>query len=219
MATTTASGRGGRSRKSGSKSTSKGGSSANTSKSHSSGALLSVGAVALVAALAVAFSVFATQHPGKAAVRRHPAVEPFKAASVKELPWLKGEYENRMLWGSYRPGLYFGMRTRQPQGLLTGLMWWDPKRPDFFHNIRHEALERDGMKKFGWLEHDGETYGRQEIWDTDFNISTTMVPVPVPVPVLLPPLPFSYPSPAPAPVPPPPSSHPRQAEQSQAQCF
>jgi len=64
---------------------------------------------------------------------------------------------------------------RQPNSLLFGLMWWDPQRNDFVHNIRHEALERDGMKRFGWVEHDGEMYGRQEIVDTDYKISTTML--------------------------------------------
>ncbi len=27
-------------------------------------------------------------------------------------------------WGSYRGNLYFGMRTRQPRSLLTGLLWY-----------------------------------------------------------------------------------------------
>lgn len=31
---------------------------------------------------------------------------------------------NDYLWGSYRGNLYFGMRTRTPQALLTGLMWF-----------------------------------------------------------------------------------------------
>ena len=30
-------------------------------------------------------------------------------------------------WGSYRPGLYFGMKTRSPSDLLTGLMWMVPE--------------------------------------------------------------------------------------------
>lgn len=27
------------------------------------------------------------------------------------------------LWGTYRSNLYFGMRTKTPQALLTGLAW------------------------------------------------------------------------------------------------
>jgi hypothetical protein len=29
-----------------------------------------------------------------------------------------------MLWGAYRPNLYFGVRPRIPQSLMTGLMWY-----------------------------------------------------------------------------------------------
>lgn len=28
-----------------------------------------------------------------------------------------------LLWGPYRPNLYFGVRPRVPKSLLTGLMW------------------------------------------------------------------------------------------------
>ena len=28
-----------------------------------------------------------------------------------------------LLWGPYRPNLYFGVRPRLPQSLLAGLMW------------------------------------------------------------------------------------------------
>lgn len=31
-------------------------------------------------------------------------------------------------WGSYRPGSYFGLKTRDSQSLVTGLMWYEPKR-------------------------------------------------------------------------------------------
>lgn len=29
-------------------------------------------------------------------------------------------------WGSYRPGTYFGMKTRDPHSILMGLMWFLP---------------------------------------------------------------------------------------------
>lgn len=31
-------------------------------------------------------------------------------------------------WGTYRSGLYFGLKSRDPLSLLTGLMWYFPKR-------------------------------------------------------------------------------------------
>ena len=30
-------------------------------------------------------------------------------------------------WGSYRPGVYFGMKTRSPSDLSTGIMWMIPE--------------------------------------------------------------------------------------------
>jgi hypothetical protein len=33
-------------------------------------------------------------------------------------------FNNTMLWGTYRPNLYFGMRTRVPESILTGIMWY-----------------------------------------------------------------------------------------------
>ncbi|KAJ8981057.1 hypothetical protein NQ317_018030, partial [Molorchus minor] len=31
-------------------------------------------------------------------------------------------------WGTYRPGVYFGLKTREPNSIVTGLMWYFPKR-------------------------------------------------------------------------------------------
>jgi hypothetical protein len=32
--------------------------------------------------------------------------------------------DDSLLWGTYRPNLYFGLRPRLPQSLMTGLMWF-----------------------------------------------------------------------------------------------
>ena len=29
-----------------------------------------------------------------------------------------------LIWGTWRPGLYFGLRPRLPQSLMSGLMWF-----------------------------------------------------------------------------------------------
>lgn len=31
---------------------------------------------------------------------------------------------NSLAWGAYRPNLYFGLRPRIPQSLMTGLLWF-----------------------------------------------------------------------------------------------
>ena len=30
-------------------------------------------------------------------------------------------------WGSFRPGVYFGMKTRSPRDVLAGIMWMMPE--------------------------------------------------------------------------------------------
>lgn len=34
-------------------------------------------------------------------------------------------YNNTMLWGTYRPQVYFGMKTRSTKPIVTGIMWYD----------------------------------------------------------------------------------------------
>jgi hypothetical protein len=41
-----------------------------------------------------------------------PQITPLKAPLMKQLPEFDAEYKDSMLWGSYRAGHYFGMRTR-----------------------------------------------------------------------------------------------------------
>ena len=42
-----------------------------------------------------------------------------------------------LLWGPYRPNLYFGIRPRLPKSLLTGLMW---AKVDSFDAVQHSML-------------------------------------------------------------------------------
>ncbi|GAB4823973.1 hypothetical protein N2152v2_011019 [Parachlorella kessleri] len=98
-------------------------------------------------------------------------LDPFPAKTLVSLPQFQGGHAERLLWGTYRPGLYFGMRMRRPQSPLLGLMWVDPGRADPLNLIRHEAQQRDGLKQYGWLEHDGESFGVQQLRDEKYNIT------------------------------------------------
>lgn len=49
-----------------------------------------------------------------------PEITPLKAPLMKELPEYDYHYKSNMLWGTYRSGLYFGMRTRYPPGTSIG---------------------------------------------------------------------------------------------------
>jgi hypothetical protein len=37
---------------------------------------------------------------------------------------IASNYNDTMLWGTYRPNLYFGTRTRTKETLLTGIAWF-----------------------------------------------------------------------------------------------
>lgn len=37
---------------------------------------------------------------------------------------LSHSVNDTLLWGVYRPNLYFGLRPRIPQSLMTGLLWF-----------------------------------------------------------------------------------------------
>lgn len=41
------------------------------------------------------------------------------------LPASSKASNSSLLWGTYRPNLYFGTRPRIPESVMTGLMWFD----------------------------------------------------------------------------------------------
>nr|CAH7721176.1 unnamed protein product [Callosobruchus chinensis] len=79
-------------------------------------------------------------------------------------------------WGSYRPGVYFGLKTRDPASLVTGLMWYFPNRlKPGGHGIRHWCEQGDNLAKYGWIRHDGKNFGEQEIIDQPFSLNTSFI--------------------------------------------
>eukprot|EP00755_Sulcionema_specki_P032126 Sspe_Gene.98075::Locus_71529_Transcript_2_2_Confidence_0.250_Length_1120::g.98075::m.98075/K01228/GCS1; mannosyl-oligosaccharide glucosidase len=73
-------------------------------------------------------------------------------------PSASAGYNSTMLWGTYRPHLYFGMRTREPSSVLVGTAYSDPRMV----HMRHHAA--DGVV-FKWTSHDGMEFGEQVIED------------------------------------------------------
>lgn len=79
-------------------------------------------------------------------------------------------------WGTYRPLTYFGLKTRDPNSLVTGLMWYFPSRlTPGGQGFRHWCEQGDGLKRYGWLQHDGKDFGIQEIEDGPFLLTTSFV--------------------------------------------
>ncbi|KAK5944870.1 Processing alpha glucosidase I [Knufia obscura] len=86
-----------------------------------------------------------------------------------------------LLWGPYRPNLYFGVRPRIPKSLLTGLMWANVD--DFKNaqeNFRFTCEQHAGMAGYGWEEYDTKKGGRQVIHDAGNKIDLTIDFVKIP---------------------------------------
>ncbi|XP_053313985.1 mannosyl-oligosaccharide glucosidase [Spea bombifrons] len=75
-------------------------------------------------------------------------------------------------WGSYRPQVYFGMKTRSPRSVVTGVMWMAQSGPAA---LRHTCEQSDGLPRYGWLLHDGVNFGVQEVRDRGFTLTTEFV--------------------------------------------
>lgn len=84
-----------------------------------------------------------------------------------------------LLWGTYRPQIYFGLRPRLPDSLLTGLAWFGLQDYSGFQKMRHQCSDQDGMKGFTWKYHDGREFGIQEINDNvnNYRLETSFLKV------------------------------------------
>ncbi|KAI1914025.1 Processing alpha glucosidase I [Ophidiomyces ophidiicola] len=86
-----------------------------------------------------------------------------------------------LLWGPYRPNLYFGVRPRIPKSLMMGLMW---AKVDNFGtaqgNFRHTCEQNEGMAGYGWEEYDIRNGGRQTIHDAGNTLDLTIDFIKVP---------------------------------------
>ncbi|CAJ2508223.1 Uu.00g094090.m01.CDS01 [Anthostomella pinea] len=86
-----------------------------------------------------------------------------------------------LLWGPYRPNLYFGVRPRLPKSLATGLLWAKVDNyVDVQSSFRYTCEQNEGMAGYGWEEYDTRKGGVQSIHDAGnkIDITTTFVKVP-----------------------------------------
>nr|CAB3263899.1 mannosyl-oligosaccharide glucosidase-like [Phallusia mammillata] len=86
------------------------------------------------------------------------------------------KYDMSKFWGTYRPQVYMGMKTKSPQSLVTGLMWlqqYENYRTDL--PLRHTCEQGDKLLRYGWLAHDGGRFGIQDIVERDFVLRTEFV--------------------------------------------
>lgn len=86
-----------------------------------------------------------------------------------------------LLWGPYRPNLYFGIRPRLPKSLMTGLMWAKVDNyVDVQKSIRWTCEQNEGMAGYGWEEYDTRKGGVQTIHDAGNKIDVTTMFVKIP---------------------------------------
>lgn len=79
-----------------------------------------------------------------------------------------------LLWGPYRPNLYFGLRPRLPKSILTGLLW--ARVEDYQsvqNNCRYTCEQNAGMEGYGWESYDPRTGGTQVIYDKENGVDIT----------------------------------------------
>ncbi|KAL4884053.1 glycoside hydrolase [Aspergillus karnatakaensis] len=86
-----------------------------------------------------------------------------------------------LLWGPYKPNLYFGVRPRIPNSLFAGLMW---AKVDSYstaqENFRHTCEQNEGMAGYGWDEYDVRKGGRETIHDAGNSLDLTIDFIKVP---------------------------------------
>ena len=88
------------------------------------------------------------------------------SAAAQEASVFSTRSNDSLLWGPYRPNLYFGVRPRLPQSLTTGLLW--SRVEDFQsvqNNIRYTCEQHEGMAGYGWDVYDARTGGVQTVHD------------------------------------------------------
>lgn len=73
-------------------------------------------------------------------------------------------------WGTYRSGLYFGLRSRSfPAFVSAGLLW--TSQHEDVAQLRYECRQEDRLQKYGWLQHDGRAFGDQRIEDQHNHVA------------------------------------------------
>ena len=97
--------------------------------------------------------------------------------------------DDALLWGPYRSNLYFGLRPRIPQSLMTGLMWFGThdyqsvtrkllllcslSTLNATPGTRHSCEQGDQLDGYEWTEYDARQGGVQVLKDRANNVKIT----------------------------------------------
>lgn len=87
--------------------------------------------------------------------------------------WGLDDGDSSLFWGTFRPNLYFGLRPRVPNTLMTGLMWHSNAEYRAIRETRHTCEQSDNLAGYTWTEHDPRLGGVQVLNDTRMNVQLT----------------------------------------------
>uniref|UniRef100_A0A0N4ZL92 Mannosyl-oligosaccharide glucosidase n=1 Tax=Parastrongyloides trichosuri TaxID=131310 RepID=A0A0N4ZL92_PARTI len=106
-------------------------------------------------------------------------VQPQLSVTKTTLPLIINISQHESLkWSTYRPHLYFGLRTKHPTSPLFGIMWYEQPNlvtPLSQTPLRHWCDNGDSVKNYVWLFHDGRSYGKQKINDERYQLNTSFI--------------------------------------------
>ncbi|EGT46576.1 hypothetical protein CAEBREN_00304 [Caenorhabditis brenneri] len=91
-------------------------------------------------------------------------VHPLPNVDPESAPWT---------WGTYRPHMYFGLRTRSPMSPLFGMMWYEQPNIMLRPHVRHWCNQDDRLPGYYWYEADGRTFGKQNITELHKGVIQT----------------------------------------------
>ncbi|MBW0480168.1 hypothetical protein O181_019883 [Austropuccinia psidii MF-1] len=85
-----------------------------------------------------------------------------------------------LLWGTYRPNLYFGLRPRQANSLMHGMMWFGAQNFQSFSRARHSCEQSDELLGYGFNKHDGRNFASHYLKDelNNFELKVQLLKVP-----------------------------------------
>ncbi|TKW18493.2 hypothetical protein SEVIR_5G437000v4 [Setaria viridis] len=101
------------------------------------------------------------------------SVTPLSAPRMMDLPQFQGDHKESLYWGTYRPNVYLGIRSRTPLSLIAGLMWIGLKNGQYF--LRHVCQDSDELSTYGWTAHNGRDYGHQMLVDHGLLLTTSFL--------------------------------------------
>ncbi|KAI0240630.1 Mannosyl-oligosaccharide glucosidase [Lamellibrachia satsuma] len=100
---------------------------------------------------------------------------PLPVARIISSDTSSAQVDPERFWGSYRPGVYFGLKTRSPHSPVVGMMWMTPLTSNPSPPLHHWCEQGDQLPFYSWMVHDGVNFGIHEVIDHFYTITSEFV--------------------------------------------